>query len=161
MVKEMKKRLDELREKERRSQLEEQEFRELMLNKRTPTKSYPYTLHSDEASSKETEEFKAVIDDYMDFVGEFAKQRPVAQEGLLKLDFPSPEKAIDFFQQQASKNRSFIVVDEKTNKVLAYSNGDGQLYHGDGNLFKPGDKLTRSEIDFKDFHAPKSGTIRP
>ncbi|WP_133130424.1 hypothetical protein [Legionella yabuuchiae] len=158
----MKQRLDELREKERRSQLEEQELRELMLKKRSSQhESHQYTLRSGDDSTETPEEFQAIIDDYMSFVGEFAKERPEAKGGLLKLDFPTPENAVDFFQQQASKSRSFIIFDEQTKKVLAYSNGDGQLHHGNGKPFQKDDKLTRSEIDYKDFHMPSPDTMRP
>ncbi|AUH71332.1 hypothetical protein [Legionella sainthelensi] len=49
-------------------------------------------------------------------------------EGRVTFDFGSPEKMTDFFKQQAADGNRFVMVDAETNKVLAYSNGDGKLY---------------------------------
>ncbi|KTD65593.1 substrate of the Dot/Icm secretion system [Legionella santicrucis] len=50
------------------------------------------------------------------------------EEGKVSFDFKTPEQMTDFFKQQAADGRRFVMVDAETNKVLAYSNGDGKLY---------------------------------
>ncbi|KTC92144.1 hypothetical protein [Legionella cincinnatiensis] len=49
-------------------------------------------------------------------------------EGKVNFDFKTPEQMTDFFKQQAADGHRFVMIDAETNKVLAYSNGDGKLY---------------------------------
>ncbi|HFY0601834.1 TPA: Dot/Icm T4SS effector CegC4 [Legionella pneumophila] len=81
-------------------------------------------------------------------------KEPETKDGKTHLTFPSQEAAGTFFRDQAEKNRSFIVIDATTNKVLAYSNGDGKLYNGNGSLYQGGD-FKASKEDFTSFKMPE------
>ncbi|KTC65764.1 substrate of the Dot/Icm secretion system [Legionella adelaidensis] len=83
------------------------------------------------------------------------KEPKIANHELI-LEFSSPKEAKEFFLDQASKNRSFVVYDVGTNQIIAYAK-DGQLYHGNGALFKPGDSLspTNSKDAELDREAPR------
>lgn len=50
------------------------------------------------------------------------------KDGKVNLQFDSPEDMTSFFKQQAEEKQRFIMIDAQTNKVIAYSNGDGQLW---------------------------------
>lgn len=103
----------------------------------------------------ESEDLNPLVADYKNLYSkESWYKEPIVENGRTELTFPSQEVAANFFQDQAVKNRGFIVVDSQ-NKVIAYSNGDGKLYHSDGNEFKKGDKLTPSEIDLDQFQIPE------
>jgi hypothetical protein len=98
-----------------------------------------------------------IIDDYKKKFGqEDWYKEPEAKNGKVDLVFPSKEAASNFMLEQAEKNRPFVVVDGKTNQVMAYSNGDGTLYHGDGKPFAKGDELSPSGGDINNFRMPLS-----
>lgn len=101
------------------------------------------------------------LDDILtDYKAKYGKEdwykEPEVKNGKVELVFPSIEAASNFMLEQAEKNRPFVVVDGKTNKVMAYSNGDGTLYHGDGRPFAKGDELSPSGGDINDFRMPLS-----
>lgn len=48
-----------------------------------------------------------------------------------------------------------MLIDEKTETVMAYSNGHGTLYHVDGSEFQKADTLKRSSISKNDFVLPE------
>jgi len=54
------------------------------------------------------------------------------------LSFPQIGDAEQFFLAQAQKGVNIVIVDFKTNQVMAYSCNDGKLYHGDGKNFSKG-----------------------
>ncbi|STY29168.1 Dot/Icm secretion system substrate [Legionella wadsworthii] len=74
------------------------------------------------------------------------------KDGGLDLSFKSEENMADFFKQQASSGRNFIMVDEKTQQVIAFSNGDGKLYRPgkDGPQEITGNSITPKEGEMKD-----------
>lgn len=105
-----------------------------------------------------------IIDDYRKKFGkEDWYKEPEAKNGKVDLTFPSKEALTNFIQEQADQNRPFVVVDAKTNQVMAYSNGDGTLYHGDGKPFVDGDELSLSGGDINDFRMPipKGSNLAP
>jgi hypothetical protein len=65
-------------------------------------------------------------------------------DGRLSFSFPSDEKAVNFFSEQAKKNQPFILVNED-NQVLAYSDGKGTMCHANGDEFKKGEAFKPSE----------------
>ncbi len=77
------------------------------------------------------------------------------EDGKVSLPFPSKQDEVNFYLDQCEKNREFVVVNIKTNKVVAYSNGDGTLYHGDGRAFHQGDTLSACGADFDSFYMPE------
>ncbi|MBN9226648.1 MULTISPECIES: hypothetical protein [Legionella] len=101
----------------------------------------------------QSEQVEALLAAYKKHCGEqWFKDNPPekGEDGRLKLTFKSDEDMTDFFKKQAESGNSFIMVDEKTNKVIAYSNGDGKLY-------KPG-KDGPQEITGKTL-LPKAGEM--
>lgn len=75
-------------------------------------------------------------------------------KGGIDVSFPTEKDGVDFFKHLAEKNEKFIVVDASSNKVIAYSDGDGTLKTPpDGNEFT-GDKLKPTDIDSADFKLP-------
>lgn len=60
------------------------------------------------------------------------------KNGMTTLFFATEAEAVDFAIAQAKAGRKFQIVDEK-HCVLAYSNGDGKLYHADNKEFKKGE----------------------
>ncbi|MFO9101080.1 Dot/Icm T4SS effector CegC4 [Legionella pneumophila] len=96
-----------------------------------------------------------IIEDYKKLYSkESWYKEPETKDGKTHLTFPSQEAAGTFFRDQAEKNRSFIVIDAATNKVLAYSNGDGKLYNGNGSIYQGGD-FKASKEDFTSFKMPE------
>ena len=96
-----------------------------------------------------------IIEDYKKLYGkERWYKEPEIKNEKTALTFPSQEAAGNFFKDQAEKNRSFIIVDIATNKVLAYSSGDGKLYNGNGSFYKGGD-FQASDKDFSSFKMPE------
>lgn len=81
-------------------------------------------------------------------------EEPKVEGNTVLLKFPTPEEAGKFFMKQSENGHIFLISDPKTNKVMAYSNGDGQLYHGDGQVFKAGEALKVADIDAKSFEIP-------
>lgn len=97
-----------------------------------------------------------IIEDYKKLFG----KEPVIKDGRTELSFPSAKSMADFMLDQSHKERAFVVVDKATNKVMAYSNGDGKLYHGNGDEFHPGDKPEPSGVDKSDFKMPERASQR-
>lgn len=97
-----------------------------------------------------------------DFKNKFGKgkefKEPQINNHTVILEFPSPKEAKEFFLEQAQKNRSFKVFDPDTNNVIAYSNGDGKLYHGDGKVFNPGESLSPSKVEDDNHHHQSSSS---
>ena len=79
----------------------------------------------------------------------------VNTDGSISLSFPEKGDAEDFCVDQAEKGRRFIMIDAETKKVMAYSNGDGTLYHAEGGVFQKGDSLKPSSILRDDFKLPE------
>ena len=96
-----------------------------------------------------------IIEDYKKaYSKESWYKEPEVDGNRTTLSFPSQETMAEFFNNQAQQERPFMVVDKASNKVLAYSNGDGKLYNGNGSAytggtFQPSDK----EVD--EFHVPE------
>lgn len=111
----------------------------------------PKTINVEQASN-----VNSMVEDYRK---KYSKEKwykePVVEGNKTKLTFPSQEEAANFMLDQAKKGQDFIVVDGKTQKVIAYSNGDGHLYNGDGKEFKPGDPFVPSQ------HSPEDIDLSP
>ncbi|PWY57680.1 hypothetical protein DGG96_00875 [Legionella qingyii] len=94
------------------------------------------------------------------------KQNPPKKDkdGNLSMTFKSDKDMTEFFQDHAKEGNSFLMVDEKTNKVIAFSNGDGKLYKPGpdgskqeftgGSLFPSAEEL-KSLPEQKDFQMPQ------
>lgn len=79
-------------------------------------------------------------------------------DGSITMHFESLDDLADFSQSQAAAGRDFVMIDEKTNQVMAYSKGDGKLYNGDGSEYDPAQKgQFKMGKDYKDFVMPKQG----
>lgn len=76
------------------------------------------------------------------------------KEGSMSISFPKKGDAERFFIDQAQKGMHMIILEEK-NKVIAYSNGDSNLYHADGVSFQANDSFKPSNTDVKDFKVPE------
>jgi len=103
------------------------------------------------------EEQKHIVSDYYKmFGGKPGYVAPVVNtDGSISLSFPEKGDAEDFCLDQAGKGRRFIVIDAETNTVMAYSNGDGNLYNANGDVFKKGDSLKPSNISRNGFELPE------
>jgi hypothetical protein len=63
--------------------------------------------------------------------GEWLKKNPLPEpnkDGMLQLPFKSEQDLSKFLQSQAETKQRFLLVDAATQKVIAFSNGDGNLY---------------------------------
>lgn len=49
------------------------------------------------------------------------------KDGYLTVSFPDKKTAYEFAEDLAKENLEFIFIDQKTGKVVAYSNGNGEL----------------------------------
>ena len=107
--------------------------------------------------SVSSKEIDLIVQDYMELYPEGSVEN---KDGKTFLTFPSQEEVVKFCKGQAEKERLFKVVDNETNKVLAYSNGDGELYNGDGTKYSSGD-FKPSTDDAKDFIYPSSSSMQP
>ncbi len=97
------------------------------------------------------------------FGGKAGYVAPVVNtDGSIYLSFPEKGDAEDFCVDQAEKGRRFIMIDAETKTVMAYSNGDGTLYHANGDVFQKGDSLKPSSISRNGFELPepRSGLSR-
>lgn len=106
------------------------------------------------STSIQSEQTEALLEAYKKHCGEeWFKDNPPKKdkEGRLNLSFKSDEDMADFFKKQADLGKSFIMIDDKTNKVIAFSNGDGKLY-------RPG-KEGPQEITGKSI-MPKDGEMK-
>lgn len=64
-------------------------------------------------------------------------QPPKIEEGKAEFSFPTPGDAANFLKTQAEQCKKFAIFDPLTNRVMAYSNGDGTLYNANtGKEFK-------------------------
>ena len=96
-----------------------------------------------------------IINDYKaQYSGKEWYKEPEVKDGKTYLTFPSEEEIGKFFTGQAEKERPFTLIDAQTNKVLAYSNGDGKLYNGSGKEYEGG-KFEPSTEDFSSFKIPE------
>ncbi|WP_454783557.1 hypothetical protein [Legionella sp. WA2022007384] len=86
------------------------------------------------------------------------------KDGNLSMTFKSEKDMAEFFQEEAKEGRSFLMVDDKTNKVIAFSNGDGKLYKPGpdgskqeftGGSLSPSAEELKSLPDKKDFQMPE------
>ena len=103
----------------------------------------------------ESEDSKLILEDYKRKYGEESwYKEPEEKDGKTTLTFPSEEEVGIFFGEQAKANRSFILVDHETKKVIAYSNGDGTLYNGNGSVYEGG-KFQSSNQSISDFIMPE------
>ncbi len=109
-------------------------------------------------SYQSASDIELIIQDYKT---QFSKnpgyKEPVTRDGITSLSFESEEEAIQFSMEQASKGRKFKILDSQ-HRLVAYSDGKGQLLHADGQPFKPGDSFfspTNTDTDkFKQTIAP-------
>ncbi len=99
----------------------------------------------------------SIIDAYKNqFGGKPGFKEPIVnRDGSITLTFPNKGDAEKFFIGEAQKGTRMIIVDAVTQTVMGYSNGDGTLYHADGNECKSGDALKPSKIAAKDFTLPE------
>jgi hypothetical protein len=108
--------------------------------------------------SVQSEQIDALLKAYKDRFGEddwYKKHPPeVEEDGSLTMHFKSFDDLADFSKEQAEAGVPFTMVDKATNKVMAYSNGDGKLYNGDGTEFKAGQKDFIAGDDLKNFKMP-------
>ncbi|RUQ97999.1 hypothetical protein [Legionella septentrionalis] len=127
MPNQFKQQLQEQREKEQKEK--EQQQMELRDVKKVNVRPI------DEDEQKKREAIDLLVSDYLDYLEKLTKTRPEepkpGKDGGVNLSFPSEKDAENFFNEQAEKNRRFIVVDPSTDKVLFYSNGDGSLHRPD------------------------------
>ncbi|RUR20664.1 hypothetical protein ELY21_00840 [Legionella sp. km535] len=161
-------RLIVLRQLEEQKKLEEQQLQELnQLMEKNSQLAKMSMLELQEALAKEKELPKAdvssknidpIVEDYnKQFSKEDWYREPKVENGRVTLAFPTKEAMTDFFHKQAELNRPFVVVDHATNKVMAFSKGDGTLYHGDGRPFVKGDELTPSGLDIEEYRKQQKG----
>lgn len=133
------------------------EMNNILINN-TPLKASAHKVI--DLSSSESDDMALIIKDYNKLYSkESWYKEPVTHNGKTSLTFPSETHLADFMMDQSDKHRKFIVVDGKTNKVIAYSDGDGILHHGDGKEFKPGDKPTPSDMDLGEFMAQRASSV--
>ncbi len=108
--------------------------------------------------SVQSDQIEAILKAYKERFADddWYKKHPLEMEedGSVTLHFKSFDDLADFSKEQAESGASFTIVDKETNKVMAYSNGDGKLYNGDGTEFKAGQKDFIAGGDFKDFKMP-------
>lgn len=87
-------------------------------------------------------------------------EEPAASGNDVQFKFASEDELANFFMKQSEKGTSFVMYDVVTNKVMAYSNGDGHLYHANGDLVKAGEKIKPSDIDEQGFEIPNQQNVR-
>lgn len=96
-----------------------------------------------------------VVQDYREqYAQESWYEEPVISGNDANFKFVSDEALTNFFMKLCEKKTSFVMYDIATKKVMAYSNGDGQLYHANGTAVKAGEPLKPSEIDEQGFEIP-------
>ncbi|EHL31292.1 hypothetical protein [Legionella drancourtii] len=87
-------------------------------------------------------------------------EEPGANGNDVQFKFASEEELANFFMKQSEKGASFVMYDVATKKVMAYSNGDGHLYHANGGVVKAGEKIKPSDIDEQSFEIPNQQNAR-
>lgn len=96
-----------------------------------------------------------VVNDYKEqYAQESWYEEPVANGNDVNFKFVSEEALTNFFMKLSEKEIPFVMYDVATKKVMAYSNGDGQLYHANGTAVKAGDPVKPSDIDEQGFEIP-------
>ena len=125
----------------------------------------------DSGSEAEAEKTVSVQGEDVDFVLQLYKDtyssRPDYKQptknpdGSHSVSFSSAAEMTNFLMDAAGKNAKFILVDAKTKTVMGYSNGDGKLYHADGNECNKGDELKPSSIASDKFTMPERSSPRP
>jgi hypothetical protein len=84
------------------------------------------SIQADEATLKK---MLAAYRDFYKADEDWLKKNPgETKDGKLNLSFKSDEDLTKFLKSQADAKQSFILVDAATQKVIAFSNGDGKLY---------------------------------
>jgi hypothetical protein len=92
------------------------------------------------------------------FGGKPGYKAPVVNaDGSIALAFPNKGDAENFCMDQAGKGQRFVLIDAETKTVMAYSNGDGTLFHADGSAFQHRDTLKPSPIAMDTFTLPEPG----
>lgn len=92
------------------------------------------------------------------FGGKPGYKAPVVNaDGSIALAFPNKGDAENFCMDQAGKGQRFVLIDAETKTVMAYSNGNGTLFHADGTEFQKGDTLKPSPITIDTFTLPEPG----
>ena len=89
-----------------------------------------------------------IIQDYQaQFSCKPGYKAPETKNGYTELSFASEAEAGAFLQDQAAKGRCCGVYDDVDGQMraIAYSNGDGNLYHANGTIYKPGDSFAPVE----------------
>ena len=155
-------RLNALKELGVRTKEQELEFQKLLrqqMQNERPNQSGDLKTYAIDTESDD------LIDDYMKFMKDLGHEdipRPEPDEnGRTTLSFPTEKSAVEFFNKEAEANRKFIVVDAATNKVICYSNGDGNLYQPDGQKYASNNKMIASDVDIDDFRMPESPRPSP
>jgi hypothetical protein len=96
-----------------------------------------------------------IVEDYKNLYSkETWYKEPEVSADQTTLNFPSQDTLVSFFNEQAQIKRSFTLIDKNSNKVLAYSNGDGTLYHGNGDAYISG-HFQPSDKKVEDFKVPE------
>lgn len=115
----------------------------------------PETVPAQTNTDIKSSNIDPIIDDYKKKYCDQPPNYPVpkTENGKTRLLFPSPEEAANFLRDQASKERSFLVINE-AGQVMAYSNGDGTLYKADGTAYSQNEKLVASDILASGFKIP-------
>lgn len=115
-------------------------------NKKMDTVKENYTKHNPSTPPPsstiiQSPEAKGLVASYKDHFKKddwYKDHEPKIEKDRIHLPFKSDKDAADFAQELAKGNKNFIMIDKETNKVLAYSKGDGKLYKGNGDEFKDG-----------------------
>ena len=167
-------RLIELRQLEEKKQLDDKQMQELIqLQERNSLLANMSLQQMQEELAKGKDlqpadivgkNLAPIIEDYKKQFGkEDWYKEPKVEDGKVTLQFPSKESAANFLQNQAEQNRHFVVVDQATQKVMAYSKGDGTLYHGDGKPFVKGDELKPCGMGIEEYMKQKKSpsTLSP
>ncbi|WP_207387296.1 hypothetical protein [Fluoribacter gormanii] len=132
------------------------------------------TAEEEELASKkksvriQSEQAEALLAAYKQHCGaKWFKDHPPERDenGRLSLSFKSDEDMASFFEKQAKSGQSFIMIDAETNKVIAYSNGDGKLYQTSkngpkeytGGSLTPNKEAMNDLPDFDGFTLPAKG----
>jgi len=146
------------KEEENLNKLKQEHMKLTLLSQRPEQKPKMFGLQTDNAIEAESilKMYKKRYSDQSWY------KEPSLEDGKVSLDFPNENEAINFFHELAQSNQKFIVVEE-SNNVLAYSNGDGELRHGDGNKFTSEDSTYKEDTiplnEFLDDHKHEFGQI--
>lgn len=153
-----------LRQKEEnKEKLTQQEMRELMnlsrhhkgyaeMTAAEMTEAFEKKSHTKNVDVVSNDDLDPVLQAYKEkYSKEKWYQEPETKDGKTSLAFPSEEDAAQFFREQAEAGHSFVVIDGKTNQVMAYSDGDGKLYHSNGNEFQSDELLQPGEDTLEAF----------